>query len=153
MPVAPFRLRRAEKPGVSMFFRSIVTTFCALCYPAAVSAADSIEGAAEKLVAATVPVRVAAVADKANRDANDAKGASGVDTKQDSAARSARDATPANVGEVTVCSGVSLGKGLIVTFHAMPPATARMPRVRVTLAGGEQAEAELRLVDRHSGLV
>jgi S1-C subfamily serine protease len=28
-----------------------------------------------------------------------------------------------------------------------------MPRVRVTLAGGEQAEAELRVIDRHSGLV
>src|SRR5262245_58369319 len=50
--------------------------------------------------------------------------------------------------DVTVASGVSLGKGLVVTF-VVAPADAQF---RLTLPGGEQAEARLQVVDEHSGL-
>jgi S1-C subfamily serine protease len=62
-------------------------------------------------------------------------------------------APAAETKEVMVCSGVSLGKGLIVTFQAMPPSDVAMPRYRVTVKGGDQADASLRVIDRHSGLV
>ena len=55
--------------------------------------------------------------------------------------------------EVMVCSGVSLGRSLIVTFQNMPPSDAVMPRYRVTVKGGDQADASLRVIDRHSGLI
>jgi serine protease DegS len=61
--------------------------------------------------------------------------------------------TAGETKEVLVCSGVSLGKCRIVTFHIMPPSDAAMPRYRVTLKGGDQADASLRVIDRHSGLV
>ncbi len=50
--------------------------------------------------------------------------------------------------KVTVGSGVSLGRGLIVTFSDAP-ANARF---RVTLPDGAQAEAEVRVVDSYSRL-
>jgi S1-C subfamily serine protease len=61
--------------------------------------------------------------------------------------------TAGETKEVLVCSGVSLGKGRIVTFHTMPPSDAALPRYRVTLKGGDQADASLRVIDRHSGLI
>jgi S1-C subfamily serine protease len=61
--------------------------------------------------------------------------------------------TAGETKEVLVSSGVSLGKGRIVTFHAMPPSDAAMPRYRVTLQGGDQADASLRVIDRHSGMI
>lgn len=119
-----------------MLLRVSIAVVCVLVCATALDAADhSTEQAAEKLVAATVTVRsVAAPSAKAKTEPVDGVAA-----------------TQAN--EVTVCSGVSLGQGLIVTFHAMPPADAAMPRFRVTLKGGDQAEAGLRVIDRHSGLV
>jgi S1-C subfamily serine protease len=62
-------------------------------------------------------------------------------------------APAAETKEVMVCSGVSLGRGLIVTVQSMPPSDAAMPRYRVTVKGGDQADASLRVIDRHSGLV
>jgi S1-C subfamily serine protease len=62
-------------------------------------------------------------------------------------------APAAETKEVMVCSGVSLGKGLIVTFQTMPASDAAIPRYRVTVRGGDQADASLRVIDRHSGLV
>ncbi|HEY2837769.1 MAG TPA: S1C family serine protease [Pirellulales bacterium] len=50
---------------------------------------------------------------------------------------------------VDVCSGVSLGGGLIVTFHR---ATSE-DRVRVTFPGGEQSLAQTLVVDEFSSLV
>src|SRR5882757_4462350 len=53
------------------------------------------------------------------------------------------DATQ-KVGEgVTVCSGVSLGNGLVITF-ASAPANSRF---RLTLPSGDQAEGQLCVVD------
>ena len=103
------------------------------------SAESATEQAAEKLVAATVTVRSVAAPAGATPDRRSTK---------DSEGSRAVDAN-----EVTVSSGVSLGHGLIVTFHAMPPSDAAMPRFRITLKAGDQAEASLRVIDRHSGLV
>jgi S1-C subfamily serine protease len=50
--------------------------------------------------------------------------------------------------DVTVASGVSLGQGHVVTFVAAPADS----RFRVTLADGGQAEADVRVIDMHSGL-
>jgi S1-C subfamily serine protease len=50
---------------------------------------------------------------------------------------------------VTVCTGFSLGDGLVVSALRPGPGA----RFRITLAGGQQAEAELRVADRYSGLV
>ncbi len=67
--------------------------------------------------------------------------------------------TAPQADEVVVASGVSLGKGRIVTFA---PATPRREtgerdtaaiRFRATLPAGEQAEAKLRVFDHYSGLV
>lgn len=50
--------------------------------------------------------------------------------------------------QISVCSGVSLGNGLVVTFARATPAT----QFRVTLADGEQARASLVVQDQYSGL-
>lgn len=56
--------------------------------------------------------------------------------------------------EITVCTGVSLGDGLLVTFFPAPTDLLdHPPRVRVTLPGGEQATAQPRVVDRTSQLL
>jgi serine protease Do len=53
--------------------------------------------------------------------------------------------------EVVVSSGVSLGKGRLVTFVGDRDAAAA--RFRATLATGDQAESKLRVWDHYSGLV
>jgi S1-C subfamily serine protease len=121
------------------------------------AADNAIEQAAEKLVAATVTVR--SVASSSANDQPDRKtpatsrpkGASERDNRG-ADNRGADKRSPAG-NEVTVFSGVSLGRGLIVTFHAMPEAEADWPRFRITLRGGDQAEATLCVLDRHSGLI
>jgi serine protease Do len=66
-----------------------------------------------------------------------------------SARPAGEDQSPAPAEEsVTVCTGASLGKGLIVS--ALSPVESA--RYRITLTGGEQAEAELRVADEYSTL-
>ncbi|HEY2146390.1 MAG TPA: S1C family serine protease, partial [Pirellulales bacterium] len=60
-------------------------------------------------------------------------------------------ATAPQVSEVVVSSGVSLGKGRLVTFVGDRDAAAA--RFRATLRGGDQAESKLRVWDHYSGLV
>jgi S1-C subfamily serine protease len=97
---------------------------------------DSIERTAERLLQATVTVRIiSTAADKP------------VDPRQES---------PAKPADVTVCSGTSLGDGLILTFGrlASPVATQTTQfQYRVTLSDGAQADAQPRVVDGYSGLV
>ncbi|MGE3409149.1 MAG: S1C family serine protease [Pirellulales bacterium] len=50
---------------------------------------------------------------------------------------------------ITVATGVSLGDGRAVTFSQVKPGS----RCRATLPDGEQASAEVRVVDEYSGLV
>ena len=85
------------------------------------------EEAAAKLQAATMTLRVLpAEARKSNEDAT-----------EDPLAK-----------RVTVCSGVSLKGGLVVT--SVRPAS--VGRIRITLPGGEQAEARICVLDHYSGL-
>ncbi len=77
--------------------------------------------AAERLIAATVTVRMTV------------------------------SATAPQASEVVVSSGVSLGKGRLVTFVGDRDAAAA--RFRATLSGGDQAESKLRVWDHYSGLV
>jgi S1-C subfamily serine protease len=58
-------------------------------------------------------------------------------------------AAPTNV---TVCSGVSVGERLVVTFAQVVSPRSAAPQFRVTLPDGQQSSAELRVVDRYSGL-
>jgi len=89
--------------------------------------ADSNERAAERLLASTVTVRCTALKP----------------TKPTAAASGAE--------EVTVCSGVVVGKNRIATF--IGDRDCLSARFRVTRSGGEQATATLRVVDHYSGLV
>lgn len=101
---------------------------------------------AEKLLAATVTVRI--TASKSDPVKNDTikKDTKSIDTAKPPAATQRALAVG---GGVTVCSGVSLGDGKVVTFA---PAAGES-RFRVTLPGGEQAEARAVVADEYSGLV
>lgn len=58
------------------------------------------------------------------------------------------DSLSAAKPQVTVFSGVSLGNGLVITsLFATDEST-----IRITIPGGDQAKAHLRVVDEHSGL-
>ncbi len=85
----------------------------------------SFEKAAEKIQAATVTVRIGPAA----------------------AAEDSAEDTQTNP-QVIVLTGVSLGDGLIVT----PLFVASGARIRITVPGGEQAEALPLVLDEHSGL-
>jgi serine protease Do len=115
----------------SFVARSLMALSLAALQPAAADdALPSFEKASEQLQAATVTVRVAAPpADAAKPDSN---GASSEPT----------------VPRVTVFSGVSLGGGLLVA----PLFASSDSRIRITLPGGDQAEARARVLDEYSGL-
>ncbi len=61
---------------------------------------------------------------------------------------SPRDVKSGKPSDVTVFTGVSLGKGLIITFGSAPSTW----RYRLTLPDGAQADGKLRVIDRYSGL-
>ena len=50
--------------------------------------------------------------------------------------------------QVSVCSGASVGEGLIITYAEI----SAQDEVRITIPGGQQAKAELKVVDHISGL-
>lgn len=85
---------------------------------------------AEKLVKTTVSVRIS------NPAANDVAGGAALGIGAPAA------------DTIYLASGVSLGRGLIVTF-CTAPASARF---RATLFDGQQADAELRVADDYTGL-
>jgi S1-C subfamily serine protease len=94
----------------------------------------------QKLWAATVTVRVTPPADEPK---DEAKKAEATDASTDDSASDESDAP-----QVSVFSGVSLGDGLIVTFHTAPAGS----RFEAILPDGRSAEARLRVVDLFSGL-
>jgi S1-C subfamily serine protease len=108
------------------FARRCITIIPALvvacaALPIAAAEHEPNERAAERLIATTVTVRTTA-------------------------------RTPApRADEVVVSSGVSLGKGRLVTF--IGERDAATARFRVTLPTGDQAESKLRAWDHYSGLV
>ncbi len=93
--------------------------------PARAADETSFEHAAAKIQAATVTVRI------------------GPAGEQDS-----QPEKKANDPQVTVYSGVSLGKGLLVT----PLFAGADSRIRITVPGGDQAEAKPLVLDQYSGL-
>lgn len=108
---------------------SVATLLGAWAVRAAEPPLDESVRPAAKLLAATVTIRVLPV-DVAKREPADSGPAGGV------------------TEGISVCSGVSLGKGLIVTFTS----ALANSRFRITLVDGEQAEGQLRVVDHYSGL-
>lgn len=94
---------------------------------------------AERLQSATVTVRVSsdapATAEAAERPAGDVDSAEGV---------AAATEAPA----VTICTGICVGKGLIATSVV----AGSDSRIRLTLPGGKQIAAKLRVIDEFSGL-
>src|SRR5436190_18650666 len=60
----------------------------------------------------------------------------------------AEDETNTSTAQVTVCSGVAVGDKLVVTAAF----AAADSQIRLTLPGGEQTEARLRVLDEFSGL-
>ena len=95
----------------------------------ATPASDPWEAAAKKLSQATVTVRILT-----------AKGGSAADGAEKEPAQSPQ--------AVTVCSGVLVREGQVVTA-AMAGSDSQ---IRLTLAGGKQAEARLQVIDEFSGL-
>jgi S1-C subfamily serine protease len=104
-----------------MILRSTILVLFMCVLPAFARAAETGDGVAiaKKLSAATVTVRL-----------------------------SSAEAKKGEPVDVTVYSGVSLGKGLIVTFSSAPVSS----RYRFTLPDGAQAEGEVRVIDHYSGL-
>ncbi len=107
-----------------MVFRAAIASIVALSAALSAQAVEPVDAemVTRKLWEATVTIRVGVASDT--------------------------DPTKAVLASVTVSSGVSLGKGLVVTFSNAPAAA----RYRITLPRGDQAEAELRVVDFYSGL-
>jgi S1-C subfamily serine protease len=96
----------------------------------------TLEKASAKLQAATVTVKVIP-AQPAAAEESTAAVEPAADGEAQQAARS-----------VVVCSGVSLGEGLVVTYAEI----SSDDEVRITIPGGEQARATLKVLDHVSGL-
>lgn len=103
------------------------------------------EGASRHLQAATVTVRVIPPQTKINEDAP-------MPEDDGAAAKGAAGDEEHNVQppakQVTVCSGASVGQGLVVTYAEI----SAQDEVRITIPGGEQAKAKLKVLDHVSGL-
>jgi S1-C subfamily serine protease len=120
--------------------KSTLLLLCCMLVPVSLRAMENeLEKAAEQLSAATCTVRIAVSKEPAPKATTPA-------AEQSTERRAAE--------EITVCTGVSLGDGLLVTFYPSPgDLLDHPPRVRVTLPGGEQATAQPRVVDRTSQLL
>jgi S1-C subfamily serine protease len=108
----------------------------------------SFEKASAQLQAATVTVRVipqAAV--DGEGDAAKAESANEESAPKEADKDLAPDSAPAP-RSVVVCSGASLGGGLVVTYANI----SESDEVRITIPGGDQAKAQLRVLDHLSGL-
>lgn len=95
------------------------------------AAEDSGVRPAAKLIEATVTLRMTAAAEGQPES------------------RTAGRPAAESVDGVTVCSAISLGNGLIVS-SLEPAANARF---RITIRGGEQAEAQASVADQYTGLL
>ena len=124
--------------------KSTFLLLCCLLVPVSLRAMENnLEKAAEQLSAATCTVRIAVTKNAAPNAAQPGTNVPGSESTERRAAE-----------EITVCTGVSLGDGLLVTFFPAPvDLLDHPPRVRVTLPGGEQATAQPRVVDRTSQLL
>lgn len=123
---------------------------------------DSNEDVAAKLLTTTVTVRSQVVKDEAGKNEVAKSGGGTYGGARAQAAKPglvvlnnaqlANDASDLAEG-VTVCSGVSLGSGLIVTFsHPAAKDDPQAVRYRITLPDGDQTKALPRVIDHFSSL-
>ena len=103
---------------------------CAASGAESPAADDAWQKHSEALSTATVTVRVWATSD----------------VEEPESAKAAADKAPPGV---TICSGVCVGKGQIVTSAI----AGTDSKIRLTLAGGKQATGAVRVLDEHSGLM
>jgi S1-C subfamily serine protease len=101
----------------------------------------SFEKASAHLQAATVTVRI--IPQVPGEETPDAEAAVPAKDEKEAAPDSAPPAR-----SVVVCSGASLGDGLVVTYANI----SETDEVRITIPGGDQAKAQLRVLDHLSGL-
>lgn len=154
-------------------------SFLALCSPLALLGFDcaanaeqaeevSAEQAAALLLKTTVTIRVcarkpldepedAASAATQKKEASQT-GSPDENTEKSSVSRQqdGQEKPVCPAGSVSVCSGVSLGDGRIITFGHLPSLKEPLAtnyRFRVTLPDGRQACAEAEVVDFYSGLI
>lgn len=118
---------------------------------AAPDASRGWESQSKQLAAATVTVRIWTGAEPAENNAAAENAAPAESTAQD------ENRVPAEKGvasqrakpAVIICSGVCVGPGLVVTSGI----AGSDSKIRLTLAGGQQADATLRVLDEYSGLI
>lgn len=112
---------------------------------------NSYEPVAARLLEATVTVRI--LPPKHSQSAAEAAPAGAEKPAAGPAASKPAPPTDEALRGVTVCSGVCVAKGLVVTFdHPVTHPSRPSGRYRVTLSDGEQAKAAPRVVDHYSGL-
>lgn len=126
------------QPRISIFV-SLLALLCGWSGRGFAQALSSIEAAAEKIQAATATVRVW------NPQPDDAEPAPADAAAADDLKNPGENAREP---QVAICSGVFVGAGLIVA----PIYAGSDSQIKITLAGGEQCEARLRVIDEHSGL-
>ena len=102
----------------------------------------SFEEASSKLQSATVTVRIIPASMPVDENAQLVEG--GVDGIESADG----DDEALLEREVVVCSGASLGDGLVITYAEI----SAQDEVRITIPGGEQATAKLKVLDHISGL-
>lgn len=105
----------------------------------AVTSAD-FKQASQRLHSATVTVKV--IPDKAKLDDG------GGDVADRGALAEVEEVAELPARSVAVCSGASLGDGLVVTYADI----SANDEIRITIPGGEQARAQLKVLDHVSGL-
>lgn len=103
---------------------------------------------AEKLQSATVTVRILS-----RRPIAEPSGATSTDPSSKKEGDAATAAAPKYAADITVCSGVAVGHGFVVTHDDIRASrTAAADRYRITLPDGKQAKARLAVVDQYSQL-
>jgi len=131
---------------LSSWLKLLLISLLAMPFGPVTAAAEAPDAgqAAQVLLAATVTVRISPPPQE-----SDEKGEQDADLAETLAAFTASD-------RVTVCSGTSLGDGLIMTFDpasVLSTTGAARFRYRVTIPGGRQSDAVPRVLDQYSGLV
>lgn len=120
--------------NMSSALRIAAALATALVASSALMAAEDAEEAAARLQAATLTIRIVPSLPKVPGEGEPAE---------------APAAEPAQGPQrVIVCSGVSIGEGLVVTHFD----SSTQGRIRLTLPGGAQAEGRLKAYDQHTGL-
>ncbi len=143
------------------FFTRTLIVLSAFDAPALALGADSEwqEAAAARLTASTVTVRIwpgqqaALDSERVDRSNFVDRGKTVEKFQQTPAAAALPDPSQASGDQVIVCSGVCVGRGLIVTGgHPLVHRAPAAARFRITQADGQQSKAALCVLDHYSNL-